>query len=143
MPFTDDDAVARIGRGLLARSLPKAEWTHAGHLAAAAWLIATRPDILPERDMPAIIRAYNEATGVPNSDTRGYHETITFASLRAVAAFLAARPAGEALHASVNALLETPYATKRWVLAHWSEALIYSPEARRAWIEPDLAPLPF
>lgn len=33
----DDAAVARIAAGVLARSLPKAEWTHAAHFAAALW----------------------------------------------------------------------------------------------------------
>ncbi len=42
-----------------------------------------RPDRDPARDMPCLIRAYNEATGGVNSDISGYHETITQASLRA------------------------------------------------------------
>ena len=44
------------------------------------------------REMPGLIRAYNESTGVPNTDTGGYHETITLASLRAACAWLARRP---------------------------------------------------
>ena len=39
-------------------------------------------------------RAYNEAVGVPNSDTRGYHETVTRSYAWAAARFgapLAAR----------------------------------------------------
>ncbi len=35
--FSSDIEIDRIGRGLLDRSLPKAEWTHAGHFAAAFW----------------------------------------------------------------------------------------------------------
>ena len=33
--FSSDAEIERIGRGLIDRSLPKAEWTHAGHFAAA------------------------------------------------------------------------------------------------------------
>ncbi|MBE9606539.1 hypothetical protein IAI18_16870 [Acetobacteraceae bacterium H6797] len=143
MVFSDEAAIDRIGLGLLDRSLPKPEWTHAAHLAAAAWLLCRRPKFVPERDMPAIIRAYNEATGVPNSDTRGYHETITFASLRAVRAFLDARDTDEPLHLALNALIASPYGSKRWVLEHWSEGVIFTPEARRRWVEPDIKPLPF
>jgi hypothetical protein len=42
--------------------------------------------------MPGLIRAYNEATNTPNTDTGGYHETITLASLRAARFMLAAHP---------------------------------------------------
>ena len=37
--FSSDAEIDRIGRGLLDRSLPKAEWTHAAHFAAAFWLL--------------------------------------------------------------------------------------------------------
>ena len=83
--FSSDSEIDRIGRGLLDRSLPKAEWTHSGHFAAAVWVLR-RPDMDAARDMPGLIRAYNEATGVNNTDTTGYHETITQASLRAARA---------------------------------------------------------
>jgi hypothetical protein len=32
--FADDAAVRHVGEGLLARTLPRAEWTHEAHLAA-------------------------------------------------------------------------------------------------------------
>ncbi len=85
-PFTSNDEIAAIGLGLIGRTLPKPQWTHAAHFAAALWMIACRPDLVAERDMPGIIRAYNEATGVMNTDHAGYHETITQASLRAARA---------------------------------------------------------
>jgi hypothetical protein len=61
--FADDAAVRHVGEGLLARSLPRDDWTHAAHLASCLWLIVERPDIAPERDLPAIISAYNESVG--------------------------------------------------------------------------------
>ncbi|ACG78277.1 conserved hypothetical protein [Phenylobacterium zucineum HLK1] len=138
--YTDDD-IARIGEGMAARALPKAEWTHAAHWAAALWLL-TRPGRDAFAEMPGLIRAYNEATGGENTDTAGYHETITLASLRAAQAHLAARP-----HASLSAilaeLLAGPLGRSDWPLAHWSRERLFSPEARRAWADPDLAPLPF
>lgn len=139
--FSSDSQIERIGRGLLARWLPKAEWTHVAHFAAAFWLLR-QPDAHAMRDMPDLIRAYNEATGVPNTDTRGYHETITIASLRAAGAWLAARPHAP-LHAALNELLAGEYGRSDWLLAYWSKALLFSVAARRAWVEPDLRPLPF
>jgi hypothetical protein len=139
--FTSDSEIERIGRGLIDRSLPKAEWTHAAHFAAAFWLLG-RPEMDVMRDMPGLIRAYNEATGVPNTDTGGYHETITVASLRAARAWLAARPHSP-LHAALNELLASDHGRSDWLFAYWSKPLLFSAGARRAWVEPDLKSLPF
>lgn len=141
--FSSDDAVAAIGRGLIERTLPKSAWTHGGHFAAALWMMRERPELDPPRDIPPLIRAYNEATGVPNTDQEGYHETITQASLRAAAAFLAGRRAGEPLYESCNALMASPLGKPDWLLSYWSRGRLFSVEARRGWLEPNLAPLPY
>jgi hypothetical protein len=137
--FPDDAAVARIGFGLIDRSLPKAEWTHAGHFAAALWLLRHEPEAVVRRRMPPMIRAYNEATGVPNTDDGGYHETITLASIAAARAFLDARPAPRPLHEVVDELMASRLGRPEWLLAHWSKDRLFSVEARRGWVEPDLA----
>ena len=142
MYFNSDDEIAAIGAGLLDRSLPKPRWTHAAHFAAAMWLMKCRKDLDLSRDMPGFIRAYNEATGVANSDTEGYHETITQASLRAARSFLELDPA-RTLFATCNALMASPLGRSDWLLAHWTRARLFSVEARRSWVEPDLKPLPF
>jgi len=139
--FACDSEIDRIGRGLLDRSLPKAEWTHAAHFAAACWLLR-RPDMHAVSAMPGLIRAYNEATGVPNTDTSGYHETITLASLRAARAWLTAR-ADMPLHEALNELLVSEYGRSGWLLDFWSNPLLFSVAARRTWVEPNLRPLPF
>jgi hypothetical protein len=92
--------------------------------------------------MPGLIRAYNEATGVHNTDSTGYHETITLASLRAARAWLAARP-GVALHEALNELLTSSFGRSDWLLRYWSKPVLFSVAARRSWIEPDLRRLPF
>src|ERR1700744_2336455 len=139
--FPDDAAVARVGFGLIDRSLPKREWTHAGHFAAALWLLRHRPERAGE--MPALIRAYNEAAGPANTDSGGYPETITLASLRAGAALLARHPADLPLHTLVDLLMDSTLGRSDWLLAHWSRERLFSVAARRAWLEPDLAPLPW
>ena len=139
--FSSDVEIERIGRGLLDRSLPKAEWTHAGHFAAAFWILR-RPNMDAARDMPGLIRAYNEATGVHNTDTTGYHETITLASLRAARAWLRDRPEVP-LHEALNGLLGTEYGHASWLLSYWSKPLLFSVAARREWVDPDLRELPF
>jgi len=141
-PFLRDEEVAAIGCGLMTRTLPKAEWTHAAHFAAALWLLACRPEINVQEAMPGMIRAYNQATGTANTDTSGYHETITMASLRAARAFLAEH-ASLRLHAVCNELMGSPLGKSDWLLAYWSRECLFSVEARRTWVEPDLQPLPW
>jgi len=89
-----------------------------------------------------MIRAYNEATGVPNTDTSGYHETITLGSLRAARAWLVSRPC-VALYEALQELLASEYGRPEWLLAYWSKSVLFSAAARKAWVEPDLQPLPF
>ncbi len=122
---------------MLACTLPRPEWTHEAHLAACAWLILERPDILPERDLPHLIRRYNESVGGVNDDTQGYHETITQVSIRAVRAALA-RSEGRGLTDRVNALLQAEEGRRDWPLRFYSPERLFSKEARLGWVEPDL-----
>jgi hypothetical protein len=140
--FTSDEEIAVIGCGLLDRTLPKTAWTHAAHFAATLWLLRCRPEIDLPRAMPGYIRAYNEATGGANTDTSGYHETITQASIRAARAFLTETET-QPLFATCNALLRSRLGQPDWLLEHWSRPRLFSVEARRAWLEPDLKRLPF
>jgi hypothetical protein len=141
--FCTPAEIERIGRGLVDRSLPKREWTHAAHFAAALWLLRHRRELDLAVEMPTLIRAYNEATGVANTDTGGYHETITLASLRAAPSILGSHGESAPLHSIANDLLAGELGRSDWLLLYWSRARLFSVEARRLWIEPDLKPLPF
>lgn len=139
--FADDAAIRRVGEGMLARTLPRPLWTHEAHLATCAWLILKRPDISPERDLPDLIRRYNESVGGVNSDTEGYHETITQVSIRGVRAALA-RSKGRGLAERVNALLLAEEGRRDWPLRFYSAGRLFSVGARREWVEPDLGEMP-
>lgn len=140
-PYSSDAEIERLVHGLLDHTLPKAEWTHAAHFAAALWLMRHRPDLDLSAVMPDLIRGYNLAVGGRNTDTEGYHETITQASLTAARAFMGARPAEEPLHMAVAALMASPLGKPDWILACWSRERLFSVEARRSWTPPDRAPL--
>jgi hypothetical protein len=140
--FADEAAVRRIGEGLLACTLLRPDWTHEAHLAACLYLIVERPDVQPERDLPVIIRRFNESVGGVNDDTQGYHETITQASIRGVRAFLARAAPELPLVAKVNALLGSPEGRRDWPLRFYSRERLFSREARLGWVAPDVAPLP-
>jgi len=141
--FASEADIIRIGEGLFARTLPRTEWTHAAHFAAALWLMRYRPELDAAATMPGLIRAYNESVGRVNDDTGGYHETITLASLRAARGVLDAYPPEMPVHRIVNALMWSSLADPNWLLEYWSRDRLMSVEARRQWVEPDLKSLPF
>ncbi len=138
--FTDDAAVRHVGEGLLACTLPRAEWTHEAHLAACLWLLTERPDIAAETELPGIIRAYNVSVGGVNDDTQGYHETLTQLYIRGVRAFLSGS-AERGLAERVNTLLSSELGARDWPLRFYSRERLFSVAARRGWVEPDLAPI--
>jgi hypothetical protein len=140
--FHSEAEIAHIGEGLLDRSLPRAEWTHEAHLAATAYLLLRRPDIAIDARLPDMIRGYNEAVGGVNDDTQGYHETITRVFLHGVRLFLGEADLREPLHDLVNALLLSPMGRRDWPLRSYSKDRLFSVDARRAFIAPDLASLP-
>jgi hypothetical protein len=140
--FASDAEIEHIGEGLLARTLPRAEWTHEAHLAASIWLLLRRPDVLIDAELPGIIRRYNESVGGVNSDTEGYHETITRVFLHGVRLFLALGDRAEPLHGLVNELLLSPMGGRDWPLRFYSRERLSSFEARKQFVEPDLAALP-
>lgn len=136
-----DLGIGQIAEGFLNRTLPKIEWTHAAHWAATFWLLRHRSDLDLARDMPGLIRAYNLSVGGRNTDTEGYHETITQASLRAARNHLDAYPADASLAAVLSDLLKSPLGRPDWILRYWSRERLFSVNARREWVEPDLHPL--
>jgi hypothetical protein len=77
-----------------------------------------------------------------NSDTEGYHETITRVFLHGVRLFLGEADPKEPLHELVNELLLSPMGRRDWPLRFYSRERLFSVEARRNFVPPDLAALP-
>jgi hypothetical protein len=118
-------------------TLPKARWSHHAHLVVGLWYLAHHA---PDEALALVrqrIRAYNESQGTANTDSSGYHETLTRLYMRGIADHQASH-AGEPLTSSLAALLNSPVAEKAWPLSLYSRERLFSVEARRSWVEPDL-----
>jgi hypothetical protein len=139
--FTSDAEIEHLGEGMVARTLPRPEWTHEAHLAATTYLLLRRPDIDLDNKLPGLIRRYNESVGGVNSDAEGYHETITRVFLHGVRLFLAEADTSKPLHVLVNKLLLSPMGRRDWPLRFYSGERLFSVEARRSFVEPDIAAL--
>lgn len=141
--FSTEAEIIEIGEGLLACTLPKPRWTHEAHLAACLYLMLRRTDIRLEAELPAIIRRYNVSVGTQNTDTGGYHETITQFYIRLVRAFAAEATPGESLLPLCNRLLADERGRRDYPLRFWSRDVLFSVPARRGWVGPDLCSPPF
>ena len=140
--FATDADVIHVGEGLLARTLPREEWTHEAHLAATIYLLSRRSDIDLDTELPDIIRLYNESVGGVNDDTQGYHETITRTFLNGARLFLSEADPGEALVDLANEFILSPMGRRDWPMRFYSAERLFSVEARRNFVPPDLAAFP-
>lgn len=139
--YDGPDAILARVAAFRARTLPKPEWDHFAHLSIGHhYVTAYGADEALER-LRADISRYNEACGVPNSDTRGYHETITAFYVRTIARYLEQVPASMPLLDQVHGLLNDALGSKAIAFDFWSKERLLSIEARRAWLEPDLKPI--
>ncbi|WP_226698995.1 hypothetical protein [Qipengyuania gaetbuli] len=138
--FTTETDFSHLADRVLDTSLPRAEWTHEAHFALALEILRHRPGLAGGESFRTIITRLNEAHGTPNTDSSGYHHTITLASLHATERLLDTRR-GAQLAEVLRDLMSGPLGRSDWILAHWSRDRLFSVDARRDWVEPDLAPL--
>ncbi len=126
--------VETIAHAVESCTLPKPEWTHTAHLAAGlAWVRRLGLEAATSHAR-ASIRRYNETTGVANTDHCGYHETITRYFLTVLAGHADAG-------SDFDDVLADPASSHEAVLHHWRRDTLFSVEARRDWVPPDLVPI--
>jgi hypothetical protein len=137
----NDRDAARLVENFEHLRLPKPQWTHEAHLVVCRATLERRGPAGALAHLRRAIRAYNESTGVAHTDTGGYHETLTAFYVGAVDAVGGVDGIGSAGPLSLDELVAHPACSRTAPLRHWSRARLFSVEARRAWLEPDLEPL--
>jgi hypothetical protein len=118
--------------------LSKSQWIHASHVAIATCYTVQNQETVLERMKKGIIR-YNEAVGIVNSDTSGYHETLTRFWVDVLVKFVRRNGFTDPWKAACAAVAEFG-ANREFHRAYYSFDVVRSIEARRIWIPPDLAP---
>jgi hypothetical protein len=120
-----------------AERLPMARWTHEAHLVAGFWYSSTLDADAALATIRTRIRRHNESVGTPNTDSSGYHETITRLYMGAIAAHVS-RHKNAGFEESLALLLASALSDSDWPLTHYSRERLFSVEARRNWVEPDV-----
>ena len=137
MIYTTDEEVDLLVKAFEERTLPKSEWTHAAHLVVGLYYCYHNPLGVAKNLMSDGIYWLNDAHATPNTETSGYHETLTVFWLRTVAGYLERSEREAGLAALANGLLATVNDT-RLPLKYYSRELLFSTEARLNYVEPDL-----
>jgi mannose-6-phosphate isomerase-like protein (cupin superfamily) len=131
--------IKEIASGLHDCTFPAARFRHREHCLATAYFLQDQPQTDWRRELPILIRRYNESMGGANTEDAGYHETITQFYIDVIEDFLE-RCAGESIDAACAALLASPIACKSFALEFYSRERLFSREARRRYLPPDLKP---
>ena len=122
------DSIAEM---VLARTLPKPRWTHEAHLLACVSLVRRNGAAAALAVLREAIPLYNEATGVANTPTGGYHDTLTVFYVWAVARLLESG-------CTTPEILNDPSVDRQAALAWWPRDKLFSESARAHFIEPTL-----
>jgi hypothetical protein len=137
LPVTEreiDEFVAAFEAG----TLPKERWTHGAHLLTGACYVHRLGKAASIDKMRLCVSRYNEAVGGKNTETSGYHETITIAWIKALAGLL--RESAPIDRATFAALAVERFAgDKGYLRRYYDFDLVESAEARRTWVAPTLA----
>jgi hypothetical protein len=121
-------------------TLPKDEWTHHAHLKVGLWhLLHYSPSESIERLRQGIKR-YNVACGIENTESQGYHETITQFYVWLINQFIQQVDCLQSIDALADELINR-YGDKLLPFSYYSRDRLMSKTARLEWVEPDLTPL--
>ena len=132
--------IERLATAFIDCTLPKVEWTHEAHLRVGLWHRLQMPaeaalEVLRER-----ISRYNVSQGGANTDTDGYHETITRLYVILIDRFVAADDGTRTPDELADALV-AQLGPRNVPYRHYTHDRLFSVAARRAWVPPDLEPL--
>jgi hypothetical protein len=115
-------------------ALPKEQWTHAAHVAIGACYSVRFRDAAFERIKDGILR-HNAAVGTINSETSGYHETVT----RLWAMVLARVTEGISDPLEAACVAVEKFGDNRGLhRSYYSFDVFANAAARRNWVPPDL-----
>lgn len=116
--------------------LPKAAWTHAAHVAMAAYIAFEHaPEEAFER-MKAGILHHNDAVGTANTETSGYHETLTRLWCAILGKFVCHGNFASRLEAVREAVRVFGEDRERYKL-YYGFDVVNDRRARREWVRPD------
>ena len=115
-------------------TLPKEEWTNTAHFVMALWYCIQLSLPRAVEKIRHGIRTYNVSVGGQNTDSSGYHETITLFYIMRVADYLVTTGVSELTEETLAAFLQQPFLEKHYILNFYEKNDLMSPAARAKWM---------
>jgi hypothetical protein len=138
--MTAESIIAEFRSG----TMPRERFNHQAHLCVGLYHLS-HPWLDDEAAAAQRVRdailAFNDRVGAVQTESSGYHETITLFYVRIIRHFLSARLPSEEFNTLADALLEQ-WGDPKLPLRYWTKERLMSWESRLAWVEPDLQSLP-
>ena len=122
-------------------AIPFSDWTHAAHIAMACCYIQKLPLEELLTGVRERIKSYNVRGGGQNTDSSGYHETLTVLWLWVLKEFVEHQPDSTPRLTLVRSAIQF-FGGNRLYPEYYSYEVTKSVAARRNWIEPDRKVLP-
>ncbi len=135
--YNSPEEILRLIEGFENGSWPAAKWTHQAHLAMGLWYLSKYDVPDATKLIRDGIKKYNVATGGQNTDTSGYHKTITLFYIWYIKKYLTTADPNRSLVELTNSFCLL-HGDKNLPFEYYSKDLLMSVEARRDWVEPDL-----
>ena len=119
--------------------LPRAEWTHAAHVAVAAYHAFDHRGEVLFAEIKAGIIHHNNSVGTLNTEESGYHETLTRLWVQVTQEFVRKRNFPTRLEA-VKSAVQTFGEDREHHKLYYSFNVVKDKRARREWVPPDRRP---
>lgn len=140
LAFGSVEEIHLLVSGFESGRLAREEWTHAAHLSVACWYLVRHPRDVATRMIREGIKRFNDAKGIVTTGESGYHETMTLFWIHVVHSYLCSTARTNYL-SLFNELVARYGGDRHLPLEYYSRERLMSPEARAAWVEPDLKTL--
>lgn len=139
--FQSEAALQKLVEAFKDKTLPKEAWTHQAHLVVGLSFRLKHSEAETLSLLRVGIKSYNLAVGTANTDSSGYHESITYFWVWVIGQFLKDQDKAQSLDALANALCTSSFAQEELPLQYYSRERLFSKEARLKYIAPDLQSL--
>ena len=137
-----EESYKNIVKTFIDSTLPKSEWSHEAHLVMALHFVSRH---LPENILPLVrkkIQKLNDFHGTPNTDDSGYHETLTVFWLNNAFSFYLKNGELE-LDELAHSFIQSEEGNATYPLNFYSENRLYSTEARKSFVGPNIKKFDF
>jgi hypothetical protein len=136
--YESSGEVERLVREFESCRLSPSEFSHPAHLTVALWYLSSGLTVMEATGrMRAGLFRFLYHHGV---DRQKYNETITLFWIKLISGFLADANRVRSLAEIANEMIEA-FGKSQLIFDYYSREHLFSEEARRGWVEPDLKPL--